>query len=624
MTRPIVSAILGSQGGSGGDGVQLSDDAVLDLAKATRATADRGKFLGTAADNENELALLDAPSSSSKDAANVTVSASGFDGNLAPTDNTVQKALQKFDDYAPSDGLNASAVNAAIDARVPVWARMTQRWTDEEREAIHAFTGDAWQQSDDIQVATTWSSVVRPANPENLTFVKTTNQGPHYTNVYAVVRLKTSRKNKLNLARFSISDSGVAESYHQFTTLDSASGVTFLEDELGWSYYTVAVADYPAGEPYQAELLVPFELDPDKVAGLPAEWAERGNTDLVPSAKLPVHVSAATQFELVSPGITLARTDGDHAVAAPYELTPIMVLTASSRGEFHWSLDLTIAPVSDVNMSFVRGKANATAADRQVNLTTILFASDLWQEGLWTTAAKTNGLEMFEVPVYSLNTLVGTYTILLVRQTVGSEVHARPYWFYEGAAGATGATLTAELRGSFTKGDAPVVASGRSFLVEVGTGTNKDVTAPTPSSTGGWSPSVDIFELPAVTAAQAGRVRLEANLYGQVVQAASGGGDRVIVHSRLIRMRGSTSFVLATQIDYAPRNLQASANTTSTAFATASKIYTEEIGRVTDAEEGDIFKVTVRIVQQQTTGAARTLRFNIRSENWFQMTPVGA
>ena len=39
----------------------VTDDRVLDLAQSSRAAADRGKFLGLATDNENNLVLLDAP-----------------------------------------------------------------------------------------------------------------------------------------------------------------------------------------------------------------------------------------------------------------------------------------------------------------------------------------------------------------------------------------------------------------------------------------------------------------------------------------------------------------------------------------------------------------------------------
>ncbi|MCY3785790.1 MAG: hypothetical protein OXG47_03575, partial [bacterium] len=42
-----------------GSGTALSDDAVLDLAKSTRTSADRGKALGTSSGDENSLALLD-------------------------------------------------------------------------------------------------------------------------------------------------------------------------------------------------------------------------------------------------------------------------------------------------------------------------------------------------------------------------------------------------------------------------------------------------------------------------------------------------------------------------------------------------------------------------------------
>ena len=45
-------------------GTTLTDDAVLDLVKTTRTSADRGKALGVAADNENELAFLDAATAS--------------------------------------------------------------------------------------------------------------------------------------------------------------------------------------------------------------------------------------------------------------------------------------------------------------------------------------------------------------------------------------------------------------------------------------------------------------------------------------------------------------------------------------------------------------------------------
>lgn len=55
--------VKGDKGDKGDQGTtNLTDDAVLDLAQASRSASDRGKFLGTSAGNENALALLDAPS----------------------------------------------------------------------------------------------------------------------------------------------------------------------------------------------------------------------------------------------------------------------------------------------------------------------------------------------------------------------------------------------------------------------------------------------------------------------------------------------------------------------------------------------------------------------------------
>ena len=47
----------------------VTDDRVLDLAQSSRSSADRGKFLGTSASNENDLDLLDAPSVEIADAS---------------------------------------------------------------------------------------------------------------------------------------------------------------------------------------------------------------------------------------------------------------------------------------------------------------------------------------------------------------------------------------------------------------------------------------------------------------------------------------------------------------------------------------------------------------------------
>ena len=62
----------------------VTDDSILDLAQSTRTETDRGKVLGIASDNENELALLNAPSGGSFTTTTITgqTDAVANDGDL--------------------------------------------------------------------------------------------------------------------------------------------------------------------------------------------------------------------------------------------------------------------------------------------------------------------------------------------------------------------------------------------------------------------------------------------------------------------------------------------------------------------------------------------------------------
>ena len=58
-TTPVNLRGVAGEDGDDGATYTLTDDAVLDLAKTTRVTGDRGKPLGTSGSDENALALLD-------------------------------------------------------------------------------------------------------------------------------------------------------------------------------------------------------------------------------------------------------------------------------------------------------------------------------------------------------------------------------------------------------------------------------------------------------------------------------------------------------------------------------------------------------------------------------------
>ena len=190
------------------------------------------------------------------------------------------------------------------------------------------------------------------------------------------------------------------------------------------------------------------------------------NADRWPKTKLPsdaayqADIPAANTtplgitFDTVNPDLMLTSTTRDTPPPAGASIfNPTVDLDDYSQGEFHCALTLTIAPVSDVNMGFVIGKANQTDDDRTVNLSNILFASAIAAEdAVQSTGAGTdpNGVEAFRIVVYSLSAPVGYYNLYLVRNS-DNQVGIYQYW--EGASGATGATLTPELRVTFTPSD---------------------------------------------------------------------------------------------------------------------------------------------------------------------------
>lgn len=197
------------------------------------------------------------------------------------------------------------------------------------------------------------------------------------------------------------------------------------------------------------------------------------NTTRWPKTKLPTDtayqadIPAANTtplgitFDTVNPNLTLTSTTRDTPPAGASIFNPTLDLDDHSNGEFHCALELTIAPVSDVNMGFVIGKANQTDDDRTVNLSNILFASAIAAEDvIQSTGASTdpNGVEAFRVAVYSLSTRVGYYNLYLVRNS-DNQVGVYQYWDAE--AGATGATLTAELQVTFTPSDLPASVVSR-------------------------------------------------------------------------------------------------------------------------------------------------------------------
>ena len=164
-------------------------------------------------------------------------------------------------------------------------------------------------------------------------------------------------------------------------------------------------------------------------------------------------------------------------------------------------------------------------------------------------------------------------------------------------------------------------AAGDGWLIESAPDANVDVTTPAGSDAGAWSAWTTIETAPALAAGQAGRVLVIGEVHAESQAAPAGGGDRIIMETRLIRHRRGADTVLSDQINYSPRNLPASSGTTSSAFSRASRASDDEHIAVDTAEVGDVYRLEGRVVQQTTSGT-RTLRYT-PARNSLTVVPVG-
>ena len=165
-----------------------------------------------------------------------------------------------------------------------------------------------------------------------------------------------------------------------------------------------------------------------------------------------------------------------------------------------------------------------------------------------------------------------------------------------------------------------VAASRSAFLRSDSPDADVDITTPAGSSTGGWSAWTDLADLTAISATEAGQVLLLGEVHGESQTASTSGGQRIHVESRLIRIRGSETTSLSDHVDYL-RRVNASGST-STNFAATSLMSDEELATLTEAEEGDVYKLQARVEQQVTSGVGTVVRFNT-TRNKIIVSPIG-
>ena len=529
--------------------------------------------------------------------AKVVLDASGFNGNLASGDTDAQKLAAKVDALAL--GLGRGAVDLRIAELVPGWARMAQRFTDKQREVFNAFEGDAWQDSTTIKVATTFSTTATPSNPENLTYQSEVVTGPRYTNVYAVLE---------------VPDGEAASREHRRLLIGQLppvvlDGATQADAAAGNTYYTVLLADVPASTTLKVQEREAFQMDPNRVANVPADWAVRGQPRPRTSdfqlrngalQGLSVTHSARNVFgnlQLYSPTVDLDSTD-------------------YSRAKFSSRVRVTLSQKSDAGISF-----HATNAQDSIEISGFTFSSLVKAY----TSGQTTGDLIASAPVHLSGGTIGTVEFYLA-DNANNELGVQVA--YKGSTGSSSFALGFhEVTDADGVHPADSGTAPRSFLVSSSPSSTVSVTTAEQTAdvnTGrlaGWtSPWTTVVELPPMLAHQAGRVNVQAHVYGARSTAPTDNGDRMNLQSRLIRTRGSVDTVLLEQIDYGPRSLFSGA---SPLYANATLVFSEELVKSDLAQHGDVYKVQVKTIQQKPSGA-RTLDFNTSPiRNFMEVIPIG-
>ena len=290
--------------------------------------------------------------------------------------------------------------------------------------------------------------------------------------IYAEVNTETGLHHDVTLGRSSaINDTSTTYGY--LRTAGLPTPVNDHETPIGGRFWVDFFSDADYTQLLTIHATSRFEyhdydkrVDPVALLGSVARW---------PKAKLPSdtfygepHHAGVLFDEITTLGLSPARTDTDTFAAAQTDFmsgADTYELGASEHGEFTLSLEITLVPASDVNMSFLEGAtANQASDNRQRALSNIIFASDLRGESAFNPvdrATTQDGIEAFTVPVYSASTLVGYYRLFLVHTSgTGYARRVGVFPFYDGQAGATAAAFTTELRCRYTSSDAADPASG--------------------------------------------------------------------------------------------------------------------------------------------------------------------
>ena len=368
-----------------------------------------------------------------------------------------------------------------VDARIAPFAKinaLVNATISKVQEIINAFTGGGWADAAGGADEAPYVRLEIKASQYNAVDIKggtyglQQHQGPHVAAGWIGVRVPADYSIPLQRVRLYMGDEVYgpddpeqhATGYRSYL-LDEAP-VMHITTDADYAYYSVGPIIHPAGAFWRAQVFSLFQLNRSKIGGdelLPPVGSEGQILKVV--SGVPAYADETTPRTLgtvlvASRDFTLnlaLGTDRDVRSTAPTYWNPAFDLDDMDKmhGEFHFSCDMRIdlpAVSPDVNMSFVRGKANATDEDRRRVFSNIIFSSTLQNAGDFVFSATEDlaGVNALEMTVYSLNTVAGTAVVMGVHN---ADNEGGDYVHYEGEAGATTPVLRGTLNVTFTPTD---------------------------------------------------------------------------------------------------------------------------------------------------------------------------
>ena len=377
----------------------------------------------------------------------------------------------------------------------------------------------------------------------------------------------------------------------------SATG-TFTATLSAINLYAESVVDVDVSST-GAQLEIAQNSGHESVVQLPIQtWAQTGNTEEIPAAKIPRTGLAVEQLiDGAGIGITIVDSASDVVGAfRPFspqfqlsqagnmngiiEVEATLTLTGRTSTTIGWTTD-TVSPVLDQSFDEFTFASNVRAANAY-------------------SATSREGVRLARFTVRNGSGELGFVSIYLARDATTNALGY--HFFYDGNGGALGFAITVQMEAAFIRNDAPVVVQSP-FTANDRLTSNMDFNLPLPT-VGAWSPWQTVADI-TLAAGQSGRAIISGYLSLLVnTERSTTTNARMMTDIRIVQRRASVDTELAYIRQYGPRNIPSTHSGSSREWVTANRSMRAMISAVRGVQAGDLYTLQVRMVSQAVSDSA--------------------